>query len=178
MNASSVQQAVTQTAVDQLIEPVLPSPAKEATGCGHSMVDQVVQTKDPGQYLPPPPPPAPPPPAPTPQACDAQPLNTAAWKPSSLLKIQEATTCHFKAQWLARAHNIYGDWPRTYDYHPNADGWIRDTFIRGGLRGDVEWNLKTNAGRVFGVQGGSAQDLAKFAKSTMFPGLDLGNVAG
>lgn len=124
--------------------------------------------------------PPPPAPAPAPEICQAEPLDTTAWVKSPLLEILEATTCRYRAKWNVRAHNCYGEWPRPYDYEADKDGWISDYFIAGGgrgcgqgLQGRVSWNLRTNAFRVEGPSGEDAVRLARFAKSNIFPGIDL-----
>jgi len=89
------------------------------------------------------------------------------------LTIQIATTIEYSCTWLVNNH--------VYDYH-TCDGWISDTFIAPGNEwAVVGWNLVTNAMYTQQVSGqpynsAIANDCAKYAKQTIFPGGDLTNI--
>lgn len=115
-------------------------------------------------------------------ACSARPLDTRSWSTSWKLTIHEATTCRYRARWNVPGQNCHGTWPREYDFKADEMGWISDSFIRGcndGAR--VHWNLRTNQVLVTARDGGdvdeaTARRFAHFAKTTIFPGIDMNNL--
>ncbi|MEQ8272221.1 MAG: hypothetical protein RMA76_23105 [Deltaproteobacteria bacterium] len=141
------------------------------------------QTFIPGQTPLPPVDPTPiQPPTTQPDDCRAIPLDVRGWSTSANLTIHEATTCRYRATWNVRASNRYGTWPRDYDFKADAKGWISDVFIRGNDRVRVRWNLRTDAVEVASNDGRAmnadrALRMARFAKATVFPGIDLGQLA-
>jgi hypothetical protein len=116
--------------------------------------------------------------------CVEKPLRTWEWDMPASLKINQATTRHYQAVWNVNAKNCHGQWPRTYDFHADCDGWISDHFVMGGCgqkQARVHWNLETNQALVTGLDGsavdrGTALEMAKFAKRTIFPGLNLSSI--
>jgi len=100
-----------------------------------------------------------------------EPLPVDAWAVDPLLQIHAATTCEYRVTWLGWSP------PRSYDYVPDAQGFIVDYFIQS-AHGWVFWNLRTGDVIVRPVEGQpaldatSAHEVAAWARATSFPGLD------
>jgi len=111
--------------------------------------------------------------APSTETCALLPV--AEWSTDALLQIHEATACRYRVTWLGWSP------PRDYDYVPDAQGFIVDYFIQG-AHGWVFWNLRTGEVVVRPVDGQapldetSAREVAQWARSTNFPGLDPARV--
>ena len=101
-----------------------------------------------------------------------EPLPVGQWHLDSLLVVHEATTCRYRVTWTGWSP------PRSYDYVPDAQGWVSDYFISGS-HARVFWNLRTSAVVVRPISQdrpideSEARAVAQWALATNFPGLDL-----
>ncbi len=106
------------------------------------------------------------------ESCDVErALDVDSWTISDNLRVIVATTHHYRAKWR---HSR-----KTHDYRPDCQGWISDTFMPGGNGAAwVHWNVRTGeavtgplAGRKYNER--TALAAARWARSTVFPGIDF-----